>query len=689
MKNNLIRLALFFIIILFFCFQTFSFTQNINRSNKFYAYNLMEKGIFHFNLNQYESAIDYFTQTLKIYPSLFAAREWRAKSFYKTGQIENAREEYKRLISINPEDIRLKNQLDEIDFILSHPETFVYTPNYINSAIYPLQKSSRGSIPINISKISDNKIAIPDFESGKVGIYAIDGKHLYNIPQGNLRFEQPFDVTADNQGNIYISDYKDNYVYKYSTELKLISKFGGSGHSESSLYGPRGIVSDGRYNLYVIDRWNRKIKKFSNQGKYILSVENRVDGLYEIDEPYDITFLDEVIYVTDSAKASVFAFDNYGTFINEYKHHLFEKPRGISITKDKSKLIIVDEVNGALFMDVKTKKVVKVSDLSEVNGRFLKMVETYDGRLLGINESVSGIYAFVDELLKASGLKVDVIRSAVESTNSSTLISHLVSINDKLGRPIIDISENNIWITEENIELGNPISIEPFPPKSNNGMSLIVVNEMSNEMKEKEEDIKIFLKDVVKKLTLKDSVQLININNKINIKNHFNSDPLEIIYLFNQDEYQNIKNVSIGKGLMFGIGRALSIYDRSSAVVFLTAGDTPNESLGDVTAGDIYNYSLANDIPIYTIVFGKNSENDFLSRLASESDGKLINYYKSPEINKITNIIRENRKKYYIITYETIVGNSNEFRYKEAIIEVTSNGMTGSTKVGYFDKYGN
>jgi hypothetical protein len=139
---------------------------------------------------------------------------------------------------------------------------------------------------------------------------------------------------------------------------------------------------------------------------------------------------------------------------------------------------------------------------------------------------------------------------------------------------------------------------------------------------------------------------------------------------------------------MFGIGRALSIYDRSSAVVFLTAGNT-NGSLGDVTAGDIYNYSLANDIPIYTVVFGKNSDNDFLSRLASESNGKLINYYKSPEINKIIDIIRDNRKKYYIITYETIVGNSNEFRYKEAIIEVTSNGMTGSTKVGYFDKYGN
>jgi len=687
MKNKIKHFIIFFILFIIICPYSLLSSQDIDRASKLYAYNLMEKGVFHFNLNQYEAAIDYFTQTLRIYPSLLEAREWRAKSFYRAGQIENAREEYKRLISINPEDLRLMQQLDEIDFILGHPETFSFTPNYISSAIYPLKTFKNEILPISISLISKDKVAITDFYSGKVGFYSIDGKYLFSIPTGNERFGQPFDITSDNNGNFYITDYKDNFIYKYSSDFKQIGRFGGSGNSESSLYGPRGIVSDGNYNLYVVDRWNRKIKKFNNNGDYILSVENRVDGLYELDEPYDIAYINEIVYVTDSKRASIFAFDNYGTFIKEIKSPLIQIPRGISLSNNKKQIIIVDEKSGILFMNIETGKIEKVSDLSKIKGRFLSAVETYDGRILGINESIGGLFAFVEELVKSSGLFLNVLRSAVTNQeDGGGLISHLLSITDKLGRPVIDISVDDITIIERGIELGHPKAIGKFPNLEKDGVAITIVNELSNETKEKKDDIKKFLLDIAKKLRPEDSLQIININKDINKKNSFNSSPLECAYLFDQDEYTNIKNVIIGKGLIYGIGQALSVYNKSSVVIFITAGNTPEECFGDVTAGYIYNYSLANSIPIYTVVFGKDSQNDFLSRLASESGGNLINYYKSPEINKLIEIIKEKRKQYYIITYNTIIGNANEFRYKEAIIEITSNGMTSSTKVGYFDR---
>lgn len=667
---------------------SFTFSQEIDRASKFHAYNLMEIGILHYNLNQFKAAIDYFTQSLKIYPSLFAAREWKAKSFYRTGQIENAIEEYNRLISINPEDVRLENRLSDLLFSLSHPETFNFEPNFINSAIYPLNSTSNECIPISISLISKNKIAVPDFSSGKVGIYSIDGKYLYSLPRGSDKFAQPFDVTADNNGNIYITDYYENYIYKFSSDLELVNKFGGSGNSPSSLCGPRGIVSDGKYNLYVIDRWNREIKKYSNDGKYILSVSKRVDGLYEISEPYDIAYLSEIIYVTDSENASIFTFDNYGTFINEYKHQLITKPRGISVSNDKEKLYVVDENNGILRLNLNTNKIEKVADLSKINGRFLSVVETYDGRILAINESVTGFFAFIEEVIKSSGLVIKVLRSVINATNQESRISHIISINDKLGKPIIDLQKEYININEEGIELGNPTSIIKYPNLEENGIGITIVNELSFDTEKKQNDIKRFLKEeIVDKLNSNDSLEIINVNEEVILKNTFQSEPLETVYLFNDDKYTNNPKIALGKGLMFGIGQALSVYDKNSAVLFITSGNTYDEALGKISVGEIYNYALANDVPIYIIVFGSNKQNDFLSRLASESGGQVINYYKSPNINKIIDIIKEDRKQYHIITYNTIVGNSNEFRYKEAIIEITSNGMTGSTKVGYFDKY--
>ncbi len=686
MSMNIKRVRLSLIPLIILITISFTFSQDIDRSSKYYAYSLMEKGIFHFNLNQYEAAIDYFTQSLKIYPSLIEAREWRAKAFFRTGQIENSREEYKRLISINPDNLRLIQTLNQIDFLLSHPETFDYKPNYITSAVYPLQQRFKNSIPINISLISNNIVAIPDFETGKVGFYSIDGKYQYSIPQGNDRLSKPFDVTSDNEGNIYITDYDDNNIYKYSKELNLLKVFG-SDNSNTNLYGPRGIISDGSHNLYVIDRWNREIKKFSHEGDYILSVSNRVDGLYEIEEPFDIAFHNEVIYFTDSIRGSIFAFDNYGTFINEYRNELIKKPRGISLSKDKDKLIITDEYNGILFLYIDSGKIEKVGNFADINGRFLSVVETFDGRLLGVNESITAIYAFIDEIIKSSGLLVDVVRSTINYNNDNTSISHILSVNDKLGRPIIDLSLDDINIKEQNIDLGNPSYFEKFPTIEENGIAITIINELSYSMNEKQDDIKKFLENIINNLGPKDSIQIININQNIVQKNDFNSQPIEVLYLFNEDEYTDIKNVKIGKGLIFAIGKALSVYNKSSAVIFLSSGNTPDKSFGNVTAGEIFNYSLANRIPIYTVVFGKDNENDFLSRLASESDGILINYYKSPRINKVLDIVKENEQFYYIISYDSIVGNANEYRYKEAFIDITTNGMTGSTKVGYFDKY--
>ncbi|MFW5800012.1 MAG: hypothetical protein ACOCV8_04265, partial [Spirochaetota bacterium] len=409
---------------------------------------------------------------------------------------------------------------------------------------------------------------------------------------------------------------------------------------------------------------------------------------YEMDEPYDIVFLNETIYVTDSSKASVFAFDNYGTFIKEYKSEKLSKPRGISVSLDKKSLIIVDEEEGLLKLNLEGSKIEKIGDFKDIKGRFLSAIQTYDGRILGVNESITGIYAFIEEVLKASGLSVRVLRSVIDDTQENIKISHLISINDKLGRPIVDVTEDDITIKEQEIDLGNPLALEEFPDLDKSGTSIIIVNEKSNELKEKKEDIRRFIRSFVNELGPKDSLQIINVNQNIHRKNNFNSDPLETVYLFEEDEYTNIENVEVGEGLMFGIGQALSIYDRSSAVLFISSGNTPDESLGDVTAGDIYNYALANNIPIHTVVFsGKSKQNDFLTRLASESEGRVIDYYKSPEINKIVDIIRDNRKQYYIISYNTIIGNSNEFRYKEAIIEINTNNMTGSAKIGYFDRY--
>jgi 6-bladed beta-propeller len=102
------------------------------------------------------------------------------------------------------------------------------------------------------------------------------------LPAEDGRFRQVTDVTWDLEGNIFISDgYINSRVAKVDKNGNWVKSWGVRGDKPGEFNTPHSIAADAKGNIYVADRFNRRIQVFDNEGNFLRAMT--------IDVPFDHT----------------------------------------------------------------------------------------------------------------------------------------------------------------------------------------------------------------------------------------------------------------------------------------------------------------------------------------------------------------------------------------------------------------
>ncbi|MDK2124071.1 NHL repeat-containing protein [Parachitinimonas caeni] len=92
--------------------------------------------------------------------------------------------------------------------------------------------------------------------------------------RASARFEDPYAVTADSTGNVYVADATDHSIRKISTSGEVTTLAGKAGSfgstdgtgSAARFKSPLGIAVDGSGNVFVADTGNSTIRKITSAG---------------------------------------------------------------------------------------------------------------------------------------------------------------------------------------------------------------------------------------------------------------------------------------------------------------------------------------------------------------------------------------------------------------------------------------
>ena len=200
------------------------------------------------------------------------------------------------------------------------------------------------------------------------------------------QFLSPRWLCVDKEGNLYVSDFDNNRLEKFSGDGEFIAKWGTSGNGDGEFNKPSGLAIFNQ-QLFVVDSGNNRVQVFDLTGNYLRGFGEwgRDDG--KLCSPVGIA-IDSVghIYISSVECKRVQKFNLAGTFdkvVVEAKDSMFV-PYGIAATPD----------NHLLIADIAANLIQKYDS----DGKFVKSIgQDGDGaflRVLDVTTDAAGnIYA--------------------------------------------------------------------------------------------------------------------------------------------------------------------------------------------------------------------------------------------------------------------------------------------------------
>ncbi len=129
----------------------------------------------------------------------------------------------------------------------------------------------------------------------------------------NGQLSSPNDLALDAEGNIWVADKANNRIEKFSPGGGYLSKFGSSGTGNGQLNAPTALVVDAEGNIWVADHGNNRIQKFNAKGEYLSKFGSTGTSNGQFSGPEGIA-IDSEGNVWASDKTRVQEFSSAGTF---------------------------------------------------------------------------------------------------------------------------------------------------------------------------------------------------------------------------------------------------------------------------------------------------------------------------------------------------------------------------------------
>ena len=153
--------------------------------------------------------------------------------------------------------------------------------------------------------VSDGKEVLETCKSSCQGGKSGTGKGQLSAPEG---------ITYNPaNGDIYVSDTRNNRIEVYTTAGAYVRTFGEAGSGEGKLKVPEGLTAESNGNVFVADEENYRIEEFNSEGKYIASLSHS-----GYDALFGVTVCNGKVYATAVAQSTVLEFEPSGTYVGSF-----------------------------------------------------------------------------------------------------------------------------------------------------------------------------------------------------------------------------------------------------------------------------------------------------------------------------------------------------------------------------------
>ena len=131
-------------------------------------------------------------------------------------------------------------------------------------------------------------------------------------------FNYPGGLAVDSKGYIYIADRFNYRIQKFSLDGKFVTRWGKSGNQNGEFNMPDEVAVDSKNFVYVLEKNYNRVQKFDSNGQFICSWDN-ADNANQLNHPESIAISsDDFVYVADTRNNRIIKYSSNGFFLNKW-----------------------------------------------------------------------------------------------------------------------------------------------------------------------------------------------------------------------------------------------------------------------------------------------------------------------------------------------------------------------------------
>lgn len=186
------------------------------------------------------------------------------------------------------------------------------------------------------------------FASGDYDLLHQWGKYGPTEPNN---FAHPQFIAVGEDGSIYVTDFGNKRIQKFSSTGEYLTHWGNSGKQIEDFNNPTGIAVNGDF-VFVVDRDLNRIQKFSLDGEFIQTWGKKGTAEGQFLYPSGISVSNGFLYVVDTGNQRIQVFSTDGEFTSSFGSSglgpgQFLNPVGIDVDSEGN-IYVTDKGNGKI-----------------------------------------------------------------------------------------------------------------------------------------------------------------------------------------------------------------------------------------------------------------------------------------------------------------------------------------------------
>ena len=261
------------------------------------------------------------------------------------------------------------------------------------------------------------------------------------------QFRQPHGI-AYVAGSVYVVDRNNHRIQRFSGEGGFIGGWGSLGPGVGQFSAPYGVAVDAGGNVYVTDTGNQRVQKFDPTGTPLATIGSQGSGPGQYDTPQGIA-VDRRgnVFVVDSRNERIVKFDGAGNGVAAWGRHgrgkgAFDSPTGIAVDNSGNVFVADTGNNRIQKFDNNGKYLTRWGEGGEAVGRFDSPI--------GLAVEATSTSVVIVYVADSSGNRIQKFAFHPGGDNTMTAFGSEGTANGKLRGPLgvaVD-SQRRVFVTD-------------------------------------------------------------------------------------------------------------------------------------------------------------------------------------------------------------------------------------------------